>query len=151
MPPKKDTLAEDISHDVFLKIYQSKKIPSGSDKYIKAYMFKSAKNMAIDYYRAEKRENKKLQDAIPEWSFCEIDESSILIEGEILATTSDIINSFPLYNRKIFYQRFLGRHRNEISKEKNISSYYIKKIEDEIIKKLREILKKYFGDLQGDI
>jgi len=107
--------------------------------------------MAIDYYRAEKRENKKLQDAIPEWSFCEIDESSILIEGEILATTSDIINSFPLYNREIFYQRFLGRHRTKISKEKNISSYHVKKIEDEIIKRLREILKKYFGDLQDDI
>ena len=32
-----------------------------------------------------------------------------------------------------------------------IETIVTKKIEDEIIKKLREILKKYFGDLQGDI
>ncbi|HOK93776.1 MAG TPA: sigma-70 family RNA polymerase sigma factor [Spirochaetota bacterium] len=144
-------LAEDITHDVFLRIYKNKNIPSGKEEHVKSYMFKAAKNMFIDYHRAQEAERKKEECLILEWKFKEIDPCSIIIEGEVIATISDVLNSFSPNSREIFYQRFLGKHRREIAREKNISSYYIKKIEDAIIHKLRTILKKYFGDLKDDL
>jgi len=138
-------LSEDITHDIFLRIYKNKNIPSGSNEKVKAYLFKAAKNMIIDYYRLEQKEQKKQEIVLVEWDFVDLDVSEIIIEGEVLSTISDVIESFPFRERNIFYQRFYGKKIKDISKEHNISRYHIKRIEDKILQRIRDTLQKNFA------
>jgi len=139
--------AEDLSHDIFLRIYKSRNTEITGVQ-LRNYLKKAARNIAIDYMKKIAREEAKSQKLIPE--LMELDENfylsleSYVIEGEVLSTVRDVLDDFSERNRKIFISRIIEhKTRKQISSEEKISSYTIKKIEDEILFKLREKLKQY--------
>lgn len=141
------SIAEDIAHDVFLRMYKNRKIPPYDDSRCKSYMARSVKNMAIDYLRKQSKDELKVKKIIPEWNG-KIDHlfdvENIVIEGCIISTVNDVLSDFPERNRKIFYESVIeNRCLSDISSKAKLSRYRIKKIETEISYKLREKLKEY--------
>ncbi len=140
-------LAEDFSHDIFLRIFKSRNTGLTGVN-LRNYLKKAAKNIAIDHFRQSAREEAKHKKIIPELK--ELDESfylnieNFVIEGEVLSTVNDVLDEFSQKNRKIFVSRVIeNKTRRQVSREEKISSYDIKKIEDAILFKLRKKLKQY--------
>jgi len=140
-------MAEDIAHDVFVRMYKNKKIPMPDDPRCKSYMIRSVKNMAIDYLRKQKRDELNVKKIIPVWDG-EIDHSfnveSIVLDGCILSTVSDVLGDFPERKSRIFRESVIeNRCHREVSLNGGLSRYKVKKIEAEIYQRLREKLKEY--------
>ena len=140
-------LAEDFSHDIFLRIYKSRKTVITGEN-LRNYLKKSARNISIDHFRKTARDEEKTKRIIPELK--EFDETfylsveNFVIEGEVLSTVNDVLDKFPERKREIFKARILEQKtRRQVSEEEKISSYNIKKIENAILFKLREKLKQY--------
>ncbi len=138
--------AEDIVHDVFIKMYKNRRLPQGDFLKCKNYMIKAARNMAIDHIRKERREEQKFLKSILEWSDDDSlsDVGNIVIEGCIVSTVNDVLSDFPERNRKIFYESMVeNRCVKDLSVRDDLSRYRIKRIESEISYVLRERLKVY--------
>jgi RNA polymerase sigma-70 factor, ECF subfamily len=142
-------IAEDLVHDIFLRIYKSRNsVIIGEQSKLKNYLKKAARNISIDYLRKQEREDAKNKKVIPELkdyndAFYLSLENSI-IEGEVLSTVRDVLENFNECSRKIFISRIMEKKtRKEVAREENLSSYIIKRIENEILYKLREKLKQY--------
>jgi len=140
-------LAEDFSHDIFLKIFKSRNTRV-ADINLRNYLKKSAKNMAIDHFRRTTREEAKRKKMLPDLK--DLDESfylnveNFVIEGEVLSTVNDVLEDFSKRSRKIFVSRIIeNKTRRQVSEEEQMSSYDVKKIENAILFKLREKLKQY--------
>lgn len=140
-------LAEDFTHDIFLRIYKSRNTAVVGIS-PKCYLRISARNIAVDHFRHSAREEAKKKKIIPELE--ELDElfyfdiENIVIKGEVLTTVNDVLEEFSERNRKIFVARIIeNKTRRQVSEDEKISSYNIKKIEDKILSKLREKLKHY--------
>ena len=141
------SVAEDLAHDIFLRIYKSKNNEIAGAK-LRNYLRKAAKNIVIDYLRKTAREEAKNNKIIPELKelndlfYMNLENS--VIEGEVLSTVHDVLENFSERNRKIFISRIMEQKtRNAVSKEENISPHAVKKIENEILYELRQKLKQY--------
>ncbi|HOP63891.1 MAG TPA: sigma-70 family RNA polymerase sigma factor [Spirochaetota bacterium] len=139
--------AEDIAHDVFLRIYKNRKIPPSDLARCKSYMIKSAKNMAIDYLRKQKRDERKMRRVIPEWDEkTDLSDNieNIVIEGCIISTVNEVLSDFPERNRKIFIEGVIeNRCLNNLSAKGGLSRYKVRRIQTEIVYRLKEKLKDY--------
>jgi len=119
-------LAEDFSHDIFLRIYKSRNtILTGSS--LRNYLKRCARNKSIDHFRHKAREEAKNKKIIPEIK--EFDESFYLsvenffIEGDVLYTVNDVLEKFSERKRKIFKSRIIEQKtRKQVSEEEKISS-----------------------------
>lgn len=140
-------IAQDLAHDIFLRIFKTKNPVVNGDN-IRNYLKKAAKNMAIDHLRKKAREESKTKRLIPDQgeygeAFYQSLESSV-IEGEVIFTVQDVLEKFSESSRKIFIARMVeNKTRKQVSEEDGISSFIIKRIEKEILFKLRERLKEY--------
>ena len=141
-------IAQDLSHDIFLRIYKSRnsELTGGN---IRNYLKKSAQNIAIDHLRQMAREEARSKKLIPEIK--EYDDTFYLnlensiIEGEVISTVNDVLEDFSEKSRKIFIARiFENKTRKQVSEDEKISSYTVKKIENEILHILRIKLKHFF-------
>lgn len=140
-------LAEDIAHDVFVRMYKNKKLPMLDESRCKSYMIRSVKNMAIDYLRKQKRDEMNIRKNIPIWDG-EInqlfDVERIVVEGCVLSTVSDVLSSFPERKSRIFRENIIeNKSHAEVSLNEGLSRYKIKKIETEIYQELKNKLKEY--------
>jgi RNA polymerase sigma factor (sigma-70 family) len=141
-------LAEDLVHDIFLRLYKSRNMEIAGIK-IRNYLKKAARNIAIDHLRKQAREeakNKKVIIELREFDeefYFSLDNSTI--QGEVLSTVQDVLDEFSEKKRKIFIGRIIeNKTFKQISKEERISPYAVKRIENEILFRLREKLKIYF-------
>ncbi|HNX25270.1 MAG TPA: sigma-70 family RNA polymerase sigma factor [Spirochaetota bacterium] len=140
-------IAEDLAHDIFLRIYKSKNAVITGDQ-IRNYLKIAARNIAIDHLRKQSREEAKNKKIIPELK--EYDEAfyssleNSVIEGEVMSTVNDVLDNFTERGRKIFLSRIMEhKTRKKVSEEEDISLYTVKRIENEILYKLRAELKQY--------
>ena len=141
-------IAEDLAHDIFLRLYRSKNIKINNPQF-RNYIKKAARNIVIDYLKRSSRYEAKSRKMIPvlkkfdETTYSSLESS--VIEGEVISTVRDVLDEFPERNRKIFISRMLDQKtRKQVSEEEKISSYIIKKIEDEIMHILKKKLKHFF-------
>ena len=141
-------IAEDLAHDIFLRLYKAKNININSLKF-RSYIKKAAKNIVIDHQKRVAKDEEKIRKMIP--IIEELDEiiySSLensIIEGEIVSTVHDVLDEFSEKNRKVFVSRVIDKKsRRQVSEEEKISSYIVKRIEDEIFYILRKKLKHFF-------
>ena len=140
-------MAEDLAHDIFLRVYRSRSAKITSPKF-KSYLKKAARNIAIDHLKKLAREEAKKDKIIP--ILMELDETfysgleNSVIDGEVISTVRDVLEEFSEKNRKIFVSRVLERKtRRQICEEEEISYYVVKRVEDEIFHILRKKLKQY--------
>lgn len=141
-------IAEDLAHDIFLRIYRARNVEITGGKF-RNYLKKSARNIAIDHLRKMSREDAKNRKVIPELKSLDeilyLNLENSIIGGEVLSTVQDVLENFPERNRKIFISRIMeNKTRKQVSEEEKISSHAVKKIENEILYRLREKLKQYF-------
>jgi len=141
-------IAEDLAQEIFLRIYKLKNYEIFGEKF-RNYLKKSARNIAIDHLRRISREEARNKRIIPELK--NLDEilylnlESSVVEGEVLSTVHDVLENFSEKNRKIFISRIMEhKTRKQVSEEEKMSSHAVKKIENEILFRLREKLKQYF-------
>jgi|GEM_PF-1914254 len=136
-------IAEDMSQELFLRIYKKKKIPSGDGESIKREIQNLAKNMVRIYLREYEQENKKRLKSIQEWEYIELDIDNITIEGEVLKTITEEIEDFLFEDKDIFYQRFYDKCAKDILEKKNILMGFLS-ISMEVFSKLRDFLTNIF-------
>lgn len=135
-------LSEDISQETFLKLYEKKIFLNPQCRRTRNYIFTIAKNMAVDRSRKRFIEEEKLKKIIKEKTATKSDYyadiSDSFFKNEIMLKINDCINSFPDEEKNLIMERFYKSKRvSEISKEKKISSYLIKKMEKKACKKIK--------------
>jgi RNA polymerase sigma-70 factor (ECF subfamily) len=141
--------AEDLSHEVFLKIIEKKIRLDPNNQKISSFLLRIAKNVALDYLRKKKLEfdrckRSHIEEQILDRKFYETLEDSYL-HGEIISTLHDTIGKYPDDLQSIIIERSINRKSyTAISRERNISGKHIREIETDLYKRLRPMLKFYF-------
>jgi RNA polymerase sigma-70 factor (ECF subfamily) len=140
--------AEDLAHDIFLRLYKSKNVHITNLKF-RNYIKTAARNIVIDHLRRLEKEEAKKRRMIPileelnEIIYSSLENS--IIEGEIVSTVRDVLDEFSEKNQKVFVSRIIDhKSRRQISEEEKISTYIVKRIEYEILYILRKKLKHFF-------
>jgi RNA polymerase sigma factor (sigma-70 family) len=136
--------AEDFAHDIFVRIYKSKKNDLTGQSF-RNYLKIAAKNIALDYMKNQMREDLKNKRKMPELDEgFYMDMDAAVIEGEVLSTVNEVLEVFSEKSRKIFVSRIIeNKPRWQVSKEEKITPYAVKRLENEVIMRLREKLKDY--------
>lgn len=141
--------AEDLSQDVFVKLFEKGVRLDPEDPRVPGYLFAVARNTAIDYMRRKRVENEKirsmrLEDAILDRRFYE-DIGNAQLRGEIISTLADVINSFPEDQRRLLVHRNFGsRDMASVARDGGTSVYLFRKIEQEFARRVRDSLRQYF-------
>ncbi len=146
-------LAEELRQDVFLKVWERGVILDPHSPRTLGFLLTVAKNTAIDHLRRKKSEREKLRsmhldEVMMDRRFYEDIENNYL-RGEIISTMRDVIDSFPEREKSVFIDKHLrDRKRITVSRERGVSVYRLKKIEREIVRKIRERLGDYFDAVE---
>ncbi len=144
-------ISEELSHDVFLKIYERNINLDPYSPRTMSYILTVAKNTAIDYLRRKKIEETKLQEIYFEElsidkDFCD-SVGEAYLEGEIISTLSDIIDSFSEKNREIFIKKnYHKKNYASIAYDAQITAYRVKQIDQEMNQIIRNGLRHYFEE-----
>jgi len=104
----KDTeLADDLLQDLFIKFWQNR-IKIGSIAYVKAYFYRSARSIIINYLRSHKiLETRKSKMPVPEMEFSQ--EEVILFtesDAKLKEQLANALNKLPARQREMIYMRF---------------------------------------------
>jgi RNA polymerase sigma-70 factor, ECF subfamily len=142
-------MAEDISQDVFVKLFERNVRLDPNSPRTLSYLFAAARNAAIDQMRRKRVENDKirsmrLEEADMDRKFYE-DIANAQLRGEIISTLADVINSFPEDQRRLFVKKnFENRDAASVARDGGTSVYLFKKIEDEFNRRIKVSLSQYF-------
>jgi RNA polymerase sigma factor (sigma-70 family) len=144
-------VCEDLTQDVFLKVLELGKELNPNSHRTLNYLFTAARHRAIDYLRKEKIEERKyrafmLKEVVMDRNFYRDLENSC-ISGEIISTLHDTIDSFSLFERRVYVEKYFkdGSYA-AISRETDISEYNLKKIGERITGRIKENLEEFFSD-----
>lgn len=111
--------ALDIVQDVFLKIWEDKKLQSDSLA-LKSYLFNSVRNACFNFLKHEQVKQKHATIARMEIEFYQSGEKS-LIEDETMDSIQKAIDSLPDHYKEIIeLSRFEGLKNKEIAEKLNI-------------------------------
>lgn len=109
-------VAEDIVHDVLTKAYERRDMLRESDK-IMAWLYQIARNLLIDYYRAQRPLDPLPQDLAYE----EMDVSSNIIK-ELTCCVMPFVQELPLhYRQAVMWYEFEGIKQQEIAARLGLS------------------------------
>jgi DNA-directed RNA polymerase specialized sigma24 family protein len=144
-------VCEELMQDIFMAIYKKNIGLRANDLQSQKYLFVMARSFALDYIRRETRRNKKLYESIlPEINKDDILNSSLedyYIEGEVISSLHDVINSFPENERDIFLETHLTNEgKNKVREKYKISLYKINKIDEKISTRIKRKLKNYYNN-----
>lgn len=144
-------VAEDLAQDCFLRVYSRFRSTDLCLESARNYLYKSAKNAAIDFKRKSvrdfKRENRVLPELVEMNSHFYDQVENVVIDGEVLSTVNDILSEFPEKSRQIFLDRVVySKNLREVSREQKITLYRVGKIEKELRSYLKTRLKYYYLD-----
>jgi RNA polymerase sigma-70 factor, ECF subfamily len=133
--------AEDITHNIFLKIWENRETISQVNSFRK-YLFKMAKNAVFDLYvhnviRARFKKAIEMKKNLQTHLYYQEEE----IDARDLATLIDVaINEMPPKRRSVFQMsRHKGLSHKEIARELHISS---KTVENHIAQALEDLRKR---------
>ena len=144
-------ICSDLSHDVFLKAYENIANLEPYSIRTRNFLFTVAKNLAIDYIKRSRKESWKyrrivLEEVVLNDQFYK-DVEEIFLEGEVVSTLHETINSFPEKERDLYVERkFEDRTVNEVADSYNVTPYKIRQIEEKISRKLRFDLEDLWYD-----
>jgi len=139
---KDDTSAEEIVQDFFVKLWE-KREQLNVETSLKNYLFRSVKNLCINYIQHNKIKIRHAENILSEVESNFSDDSNYL-EIDLSEKIEESINSLPEKRKEIFIlSRKEGLKYHEIAQKLNIS---IKTVETQMslaIKTLRDKLKNY--------
>lgn len=140
---------EDIMQETFTRACEMGLNSDPSSARTRNFLLTTAKHLAVDYLRKSNTE-KKLFDTIyisevqfNDKFFNELEKT--VIDGEIISTFHETLNSFPPEKQKIFsLKMLLNRRTKEISQELKISRFLINRIVIEITLEITKRLGEYY-------
>ena len=140
---------EEVIQDVFLTICEKKlTLEPGSSK-TRNFILTIAKNKALDFIRKDKINFLKtidipIDEVYVDKSFYEnLDDN--YIEGEIIFTLRDTINSFPIDENEIYKEMmYYDSSISQINRYTGKKRYTIEKIKKKVDRKIKENLSKYY-------
>ncbi len=139
------SLAEDLTHDLFIKFYRKRIHFDGNPQKIRNFILKSAKNRALDYLRNERRRHEMYSRHISEIAviddnfLAEIEDFYIC--GEIVSTVEDVLLDFPDRTRRIFMDMVHGKKLIDVCDEQSLTRYMAKRDYEKVCRVMREKLK----------
>ncbi len=130
-------IAEDLSADVFLKVFENLESFDANKSSISTWIFTVTRNTLIDYYRT-RHTSEEFQDALQD----NISVEDEVCREEMLETLADALESMDERERDIIILRFYkGMTLTEIANNMGISYAYVKVLQN----KAFGVLKKYFN------
>ncbi len=144
-------IAEELMQDIYLKLYQ-RSVPLDPDHPTTgAYLLTIARNAAFDHIK-----NMKRQVAVH--SFANIEEiesndpdllqlDNYVINGEIISTLHDVIESLPSDEKEVILERvFLNKQICQIARERRSSTYLTGKLLRSAMRVIRTRMQPYFAE-----
>jgi len=141
--------AEDLLQEVYIKLFEKKETVDPSSSTVFSYLMTTAKHGAFDYMKGSRKAPEDfievdLEEVTMDCGFYR-DIEDIHVEGEILSTLHDTIDSFPARGKKLLLDTvFFGRTKKDIAEENGISLYKLRKIESDVHGKIKKALRHYF-------
>jgi RNA polymerase sigma-70 factor (ECF subfamily) len=133
---KSEATAEDLSQDVFEHVWKHKDFLSNL-KSLNAYMFRMAKNSAINYLNHKTVEESHYASYVPLEEFS-IEENLYVRELELLIQLT--VEKMPQQRRRIFEMSRIKNMKNaEIAEKLNISKRTVETHLNLAIKQIREV------------
>ncbi|MCW3804750.1 sigma-70 family RNA polymerase sigma factor [Plebeiibacterium marinum] len=116
--------AEDIIQDVWLKVWDKKPVFENKHK-LKAYLYQSVKNTALNQIRiSNKRDKHHTQLLIDQ---IEDDISSKIIESEVYALINHTFSKLSEATKRVYVEKLNGKKYKEIAEDLDISVNTVKK------------------------
>lgn len=134
--------SEDLTHEVFIRFFKNGENCDIESVRTKNYLYTIAKNIAYDFIKRKRMEESKYKkvhfDDIKLNNNFYNDLDCSYIHGEIISTIHDTIEQFSGRKKIIAIERiFHNKKITTLSKKFDVSSYHIKKIEDEAYSEIR--------------
>ena len=134
--------AEDLTQDIFLKIWQSRnKISSILIRDLDSYIFRISKNYVLDRLKHKKIEKRYINESVAETAGSEPQsrstEEKIDNRSEILRVNERMQQLSELQRRIFYMQRAEGKTYNEISRELGISEKTVQYHISTVLNKLK--------------
>ncbi len=140
---KNETVAKDIVHDIFLKIWMRREVISNVDSF-SSYFFRMTRNAVFDHFEsnAVKRRFVSAQSVSSEEFGCFVDEKINADDLQLLVY--NVVCRMPERRRQIFtLSRYKGKSNAEIASIFNLN---IRTVENHITNALADIRKALAGD-----
>ena len=132
-------VAEDLLHDLFLKLQSHS--PSNEVKYPKAYVYRMANNLTIDYQRRESNSPVVLSDANEQLDNRSPEQT--LAYQEQLKVVASALNELPEKTQDVFkMQRIQEFEKKDVASRLGISTNMVEKHLRRAVQYCREQLKK---------
>lgn len=136
--------AADICQEAFVRLCRSEDL--GSVGNLKAYLFRTAQNLVIDYYRSQTVRHATLvswpDDTPPEVEDLRCAETVALGEEDLDRLIEGMSSLSPLCQRIFYLNRFEGLKQREIAETLNIS---VRTVEENIKRALLQCAKTLDG------
>ncbi len=142
---KSADVAEDITQDLFVKIFEQKEIFDRVEN-LKSYLFTSAKNSALNYLKKASREELTKHNLIRHYDAKKASLEDDLTDIEYFNYLQKCLGQLSERNKVVFdLCRNEGKSYEEAAQELGISQSAVKKHMVKSMKTLRLLLKKDFG------
>ncbi len=116
--------AEDVIQDVWLKVWNKKPVFENKHK-LKAYLYQSIRNAALNQIRNSNRKNEFLKDV--QIKEIEEDISERMIEAEVYALINHTFSQLSESAKRVYIEKLNGKKYKEIAEDLNISVNTVKK------------------------
>lgn len=135
---KDNSIAEDLSQEIFLKIWNSRDRLYCSSDGLRHFVFKVCRNHILDYLR-KRFANSSPIETVPEDNVSIPSFEDEIYAKEMKTTLGDILESMPPQRRTVFeLSREEQLSRKEIAAKMNISEATVKKHMELALKQIRE-------------
>lgn len=139
---KSETVAEDLLHDLFIKIWENKQLID-PDQSFKSYLFRIAHNMVIDFFRKAARDQKLQQHILLNSSLIYSHIEEMLHDKEKRFLLEKAMDELPPQCRLVFQLcKIEGRSYEEVSEMLQISTNTISKHLVKARKQIKALLLK---------
>lgn len=136
--------AQDLTQDTYLRLIDHRQEHVIENP--RAYIYRIANNLALDYLRAQKRrgpvlDHTELPEIIDEHESRTANPQNILLDQQQLALLDTVIQALPKTTQDVFIRsRFLGQTHEQIAKELGISKSWVEKKIIEALSQCRQAL-----------
>ena len=147
--------SEDLMHDTFIRFFNNVDDYDTESVRTRNYLYTIARNISSDFMKRIYLEESKYMEA----HFDEVfltnsfysDLESSMIHGEVISTIHDTIDKFPVDKKSIVVEKYFhNKSVTVLSKKLDISSYHIRKIEEEAFSEIRLKLFEIYPDFEFD-
>lgn len=140
-----DVVAEELLQDLFLKIWEKRELIDPQQSF-KAYLYRVAEHLIVDYYRKLAREISIERDTDSQTLVVSDIAEDLYMDGHAQKIVSEAIETLPHQQRTIFRMcKIEGRSYEEVSKHLNISQATVNTHISRATKTVKDYILRHHG------